>query len=824
MYMKFKKIMSLSLMAVVISVLAVSCSDETDVPNEESAKIAGVKGNLVGTWYGEYHMEGQTTESANSIAGTYIKAVQALKFNADGTGSCTKFLCNAASEPLSIYGGEMDRTNGRFRYSVNGDGSITVTRDGSGDKNNPKTWTMTLANGVLNGTDGNTKFNMSAADDNRKAMVATWEETLRGGGNDGEQNKSFLTDWPRCEKVYINGITAPQYLPWAKNNSAQSDIPEYILTDINPADGWEMAFCSLSDPSAQKTRYFGLYNRYTGVLRVFMYIPDASAYGNEMAFDIACGTSGDIRYPFYNAMDYCIPVNKPYSAWDKTKHLSTGTSSYSVLSWRQTPYTEKTEANGVSAYWHCFDIDMSGYSPVNKKAWRKHIGDNLSLLSISPVSQNTTQIKLTGALIGKVAGDFSSESTIKSAACNPHLHRARLAMGGMGSILTSLVSIYGSAASVSKSFSDFGAYTAMGVGVAGILFNTVGVILSGSDDTEEKNVTKGTIDLRLNADIDLDGVMSGWKSLTDGGLRITPAVLDATNPKGSIGKGCIGLEEAPVVYISKEDLLSEYDHVKITKNEGDDYYTYVTDEPDLRFVAFLDPASVKVNLNKDIYSNIRNLKVTSFTGVNAARPLGHSDSYRRLAGLNPRPELDLGKGVINLSTTSGKIKLTNLAALELMMEDPLCYPEGEGVTDQIKRAASPVYVEQTGDEIYRYFGSALKLAGSHVVLVPQAYLPYKNDRYLAPQAPDFLVGVIVTFDCDEKKGVTFIKQFIPEYKFVTHADLKNLYTQMQDYSDKSKNKESVGHLANDNSVPVYDYNGYLYMQWTLKMLKEVTSK
>ena len=809
--------------AAMLTMCFAACSDKDE--DTGSSNNNPLSASLVGSWYGEYVAKGETTQGTNSIAGTYIKAVQGLTFNADGTGTCTKFLCNVASEPLSIYGGQMDQSNGRFHYTSNADGTVNITRDGDGNDANPKTWTMKLADGVLSGTDGGTAFQLTTADEFQKAALTDWEKILRDGDNGDMNNKSFLTDWPRTEKVYISGISEPQYLPWAANNPAKSDIPEYILMDMNPADGWEMAFCYLSDPGAQKTRYFGLYNRYRGVLRVYMYIPDAAAYGNEMAFNIACGTSGNIRYPFYNAMDYCIPTRNAYDDWDKNVQLVTGTSKYSPLSWCQTPYTEKTEANGVSAYWHCFDIDMSGYSPnlaEDVKPWRSHVDDNRELLSITPISQNTTQIKLTGTLLGKMDGTLDVTTEMNSASCNPDLHRARVAMGVIGGIFGGIVGAWDNGASVAGWGDDNDGRWAVKLGLAGLLFNTVGAILEDSDDTETKPHTTGTIDMKLNADIDISGVMSGWKSLSDGGLRLTPALLNATNPKCHIGEGCIGLEDAPVVWISEEDLLSEYDHATLVSDGTN--YTYKTDESDLRFVAFLDPTTVKINLNPKVYTNIRNLTVTSFTGVNAARSVGYTDSYRDLVRLNGRSWIDLGEGKIELSTTTGKIKLTTLSAEELMDDDPLCNPDGEGVTEEIKKVALPQLVEQKGDEIYRYYGPTVQVAGSQLVLVPQAYLPFKDDCLKQPAAPDFIVGVIVRFDCDQMKGVTMIKQYIPEYKLATHEGLKELYAKMKDYSDKSKNKQQVGTLANDTSVPVYDYNGHIFMNWTLKMLKEVTSK
>ena len=263
--MKRKKILSFLAMGVMMIASLVSCSDS----NIESTTSGSnpLAASLIGSWFGEYSADGETTAGTNSIAGTYIKAVQGLEFKEDGTGTYAKFLCNVANEPLSIFGGQMDQTNGRFHYTSSTDGTVTITLDGDGNSDNPKTWTMKLAEGSLSGTNGSTAYQLTTADDDRKAMLANWEETLRSGGNSEE--KSFLKNWEECETVYVNGLPNPVYTPWS--GIANSDIPEDIRLDRLKRDGWEMAFCCLNDLAAPFTRYFGLYNRYRGILRIFMY-------------------------------------------------------------------------------------------------------------------------------------------------------------------------------------------------------------------------------------------------------------------------------------------------------------------------------------------------------------------------------------------------------------------------------------------------------------------------------------------------------------------------------------------------------------------------
>ena len=798
-----------------------ACSDKNE--DAGSSNNNPLSGSLVGSWYGEYAAEGETTDGTNSIAGTYIKAVQGLTFNADGTGTCTKFLCNVATEPLSIFGGQMDQSNGRFHYTSNADGTVSITRDGDGNDANPKTWTMKLVDGVLSGTDGGTAFQLKTADEYQKAALTAWEEILRDGDNGDIKNKSFLKDWENCDTVYISGFSEPKYLPWA--SSGKSDIPEEILLDRKKADGWEMAFCCLSDPKADKTRYFGLYNRISGVLRVYMYIPDASAYGNEMAFNVACGTTGDIRYPFYNAMDYAIPNNMAYRLWNKDIRLVTGTSKYAPLSWCQTPYSDKATADGVSTYWHCFDIDMSGYVPGGTEPWKSHIDRNNELLSFSPISQSTSNIKLTGTLFGDLGGSFENPK-MKTAPANADLHRARMAMsfigsffGGAGGAITQGAAVYNGFTNNNHFTADeeLAGWSVFGCGMIGMACNTIGGLLSSLDQTTTTQVEPGKIDLKLDARIDMTGVMKEWKSVPDGGLRLTPGLLKETNPDSHIGEGCFGLAEAPVVYISKEDLMAEADQVNLVY-DGNVYKAGTEEENEryaLRFVSFLDPNSIKINLNTNVYHDIKNVTVTVACGVNTSMPTGYTDSYRQLMGLSERPTIELATkaGMVRLNATSN-VRLHNIPRDTLLKDEKIAFYNGV-------KLDSVQLVKQVGDEVYRYYGPRSRALGYNLMLEPQPYLPFSGYDFKKLVAPDVVVAVIVWFECREKKDVLFIKQFIPDFKLVTHKELTQHYNNLKSYYDKSKNEQPVGALANEQSVPVYS-NSWIYMGKDLKMLKKIT--
>jgi hypothetical protein len=132
-------------------------------------------------------------------------------------------------------------------------------------------------------------------------------------------------------------------------------------------------------------------------------------------------------------------------------------------------------------------------------------------------------------------------------------------------------------------------------------------------------------------------------------------------------------------------------------------------------------------------------------------------------------------------------------------------------------------LKQVGDEIYRYYGPCGNLWGYNIMLQPQAYIPVKDTIYSKPIASDLIVAVCVTFDCTEHQKVMLVKQYVPDFKVVTHSELASYYTKLNDFYTKSKKGEDVGELANNNKIK-YKSNSFLYMKRALNMLKKVSKR
>ena len=636
----------------------------------------------------------------------------------------------------------------------------------------------------------------------------------------------FLTDWENCKTVKIAGIGDEIYCPWS--GAAAQNIPDYVRFDTKKEAGWEMAFCELNDPNASSTRMFGLYNRYTGILRVFHYIENATGYGSELVYLVTDSESGaDDRYPFYLSMEYGIPANHEYgNTLVPNAKLTSGGATQDAFSCYVAPYT-KWNTRGVTVNWHCFDIDLSGYLPQGKD-WRHGMAQHAQL-TIFPITKTSSELTLTGSLLGSIEGSFTNPQIIETGGGN--------SMSGVCTTLNTIGSLLsGSMTSTNLMYQMMnnknipsGITSAVPyVAVASMGLNITSAILkwAGGDSPVKRDTIPGKIDLGLNAAINLQGVISGYTSHAMGGLNITPELLEAGNPDGNIGKGVWGLASDPVVYVSKEDLMSSSDHFNLVAN-GSSYTNTEFYDYDVRLVSFFDPTSVKVNLNTDLFHNIKDLVVTTNYGVYTNRDMGYSDSYRKFMKLNDRQTFSLGGG-----KTSGIVRLSKKSTPhvhQVNMNDLLVngYELAGNKTDkpsseEIEQGEQDkcTYINLPGSQVNVY-GRHISMLGKEMVMMPQVFVPFKKGGVINdPIMPDFLVTVTITFKCDEG-CMQFSKTFLPEIKLIGHYDLSNKYCQLKSYSDLCAKEQPVGKLANNSSIPVYDKHSDLFLRRTLKMLERV---
>ena len=331
------------------------------------------------------------------------------------------------------------------------------------------------------------------------------------------------------------------------------------------------------------------------------------------------------------------------------------------------------------------------------------------------------------------------------------------------------------------------------------------------DSVTEKK--PGTISMDFDAQVDLSGTISNWLSVSDNGVRINAKLLqEARNSAGSqwVGSGCIGLAEDPVVYVSEEDLLTTSPSIAITKN-GNNYTAPSFRKDSVRLVSFLDPRTVKVCINKDIYHNIDSVQLIINYGVNINRPVGNTDDYRRMLMLDERPTFSIMPKSGNQLTLATIPKLTVMKKASVIKNDfyTQLFP------DSVK------YDYQGGIPMYGHYDREF---GKQFVTDPQVFIPFdptENSYIVYPVTmPDFVVSVSIVFKCDEcPQGVGFTQVYIPKIELIKHADLARFYDELKAYSDKSWNQQPVGTLYNDKSVNVYHDLGYGMLKKTLNVLE-----
>ena len=649
----------------------------------------------------------------------------------------------------------------------------------------------------------------------------------KGMLGDDMTSREFLDNWENCKTVKIAGIRHEVNSPWY--GASAQNIPDMIRFDVKKSDGWEMAFCELNDENAKRSRMFGLYNRYTGVLRIFHYIEDPTGYGSELVYLVKTGDSNtDDKVPLYHSMEYSVPANHQYgiSLVPKAK-LKVGNTNQDAFSCYISPYTVD-DVRGVTSYWHCFDLDLSCHA-MTGGTWHSGLSQR-GHITIYPITSATSDITLTGSLLGSMKGTFTEPQVIETGGGN--------SMSGVCSTLSTIGGLLGGC--VSSSASTFGlmnnqAAPGLIKGVApylaagSMLLNVTSAVLGwvGGEEPVKRDTIPGKIDLGLDATLNLSGLISGYTSNNEGGVVVTPELVNAANSSSNISEGCWSLAADPVVYVSKEDLMCNTDHINLdVRNIGasfsnDEFYNY-----DARLVSFFDPSSVKLNINTNIYHNIHDVVVTSNYGIYTDRPVGNTDAFRNFMMLDPRPSFSINGG-----KTSGLLRLNENTVPHIHDVDIndilVSNYETAGNKTAVPSAKSEYkemdvcnYVNLPGSNINVY-GRQISLLGKKMVMMPQVFVPFvKGGEISNPQIPDFVVTVNVTFKCDEG-CMQFSKMFIPQVKLIGHNELSGWYTRLKQYSDLCKLKRPVATLANKGSINVYDMHSNFFLDRTLKMLEKV---
>ena len=642
----------------------------------------------------------------------------------------------------------------------------------------------------------------------------------------GDTNSNFLTEWWKCEKIDLalkNGTRAV-YAPWTVAGGA--NIPPIIRREIKPWNGWEMAFSFCNDAALQNGHYFGLYNKFTGQMRVFFYVEDPSGWGNDLTMSVFFGEDGDKNlYPLYNNMEFGIPSNHVMGTSLDPKAKILKDQKQTFQSW----YTPFREGDAIETGWYCFEFDMSGYLPEGKD-WLNE-KTNSPLFKIHANTKSTFGVSLKTTLTGKLDGTFRNEQIIQHGGAN--------ATSGIFSGLGGLFSGIGGAVSGKiQSDAQWAYWMKQGVPErnpvahwGGFACDMVGGVLSLIGGALEDPVTydtiPGKINLALDATAQTDGYISGTTSNGMSPLAVGAQAIKNANVNTNVGQGVWGLADDPVIYVDQDDILSSYNrfnmaqHYKTKQVFGNATFP----DCDVRMVYALDPTSVKVNINDKLFNNIQDVKVTANVAVLVNNDYGHTDVYRKMLKLGDRPTFSIvsrKKGQYDdyWSVDANSLPKSHAVGIEQLAVDE--YDEKDCSTFAYKK---------DGHDWLRLHGRIVEAAGKKIIVEPQVFVPYVKDGQDGHSihvdnatAPDFVVRVNVVFSADvngETKWFNYGKCFIPKIELVDHDKMQSIANNLKDYATKCMNDQPVSTLANNSSIKVSHPTGHKYLSKTLGMLEAI---
>lgn len=169
-----------------------------------------------------------------------------------------------------------------------------------------------------------------------------------------------------------------------------------------------MAFSYLNTASLDGVRYFALYNKYSGVLRVYTYLLNPKGEGNELSFMVKMGelSSPDL-FPLYHQYEFGIPTCHDFNGTLPRYPVIYDGQDHTFMT-LVTPYRQ---SSSLATGWHCFDLDMSAYCPTNRD-WL-HPERKEAKITIYPNTQTIQEVSLFGSIAGDIGGTFSNERIIQ---------------------------------------------------------------------------------------------------------------------------------------------------------------------------------------------------------------------------------------------------------------------------------------------------------------------------------------------------------------------------------------------------------------------------
>jgi hypothetical protein len=646
------------------------------------------------------------------------------------------------------------------------------------------------------------------------------------GGVNGEElessNTAFERKWYEAEEIdlvlsfkYINGrpevVKERVPLPWATDLLPQQHLPRETLSRMMAfKEDWALVFNLTGIDPRPGYNYFGLYNKYLGILRIFYYftkdrLPSSDANDHMWIAEL------DKSLAEHGCSQFALPYNVEPST-DFKNNAGVVMTSAQTDSWYKGNAGKVIPAEG----WWAFDVDMT--------VMRKHTFYNKDLehaLKISLMLFNQDNVWLDsilkGSLDGKLSGNLNLDAlqkTFKSTS------KDKVAMGFsdvIGSVSGLFMNTYFLKASFGETDPSGAKAAAIGaaVGVVGKLVGTI-----WGEETEEPDLDPkfgaidGSVNLDLNATMTTAGDIRGERSNKVPNVEMSMGYFKEKDANGvpiRMGEGIWNILDHPVVYVVNDAYWYERHSNIFSRSTGfylnDDtqkpvYAYYIAKDattPGMRLISFIDPTSISgIEVNSDLFDGIEKVNILISYGVFPGSNPGYTNSFRKLAGLGELPYWHLSTDEKFETLNNPKFKM-----FKYKRDNPIFVPmKVENVfADVVANRLSSQLIN--GNIERRYYGqsayytkaqaTASEVDQVQFVADPEIFVPFDTEKECLydPVVPDFVVTVqLALTDRNDKRYLSTLR-FVPDIKLISYKDVSSKAKAIKGNKDKMKAPSGV---------------------------------
>lgn len=629
--------------------------------------------------------------------------------------------------------------------------NVTLTQQALTTKEGQQQLHQTVMNTISNQTKGTVNNNPNDATFNLK----TW------------RNQETILLWDGQKNITVQ-------LPWS-SQVTNNNLPMNFCNDIRPDTGWDlvMNYCGEQVQTIGSSGYhfFALYNKYSGILRFFTYIPEnfSANNANDHAWEVTMGeqTAQHLGFRYGLPMDKTV-VNRAA--------IGMNSSDYNVYC---SPWVGSRSKDGFitpNAGWWAFDVDLSNYRPGYTAA--------LERLRLQMRAWANSNVTFSSVLSAKV----QRESYSTAYNCN--------SLSGVVSMLTD---VGGTVAQLATGISDGKWGNAVKAGF-GLLGKGYGVFTSIRDKDTAK--PKYSVVNTIDGTIDTKGLISGTVNV---GRVTSPdmpmARFDTKNT--TLGQGVWNIKSSPVVY----QLDAQY--YFNTRMEDGSLISPSLSVIDKKFrnkfrgsPCLFDPSSVEVVLNPNVFpkSDIEYVDVKTFCAVRNKTKHDMGSEYRKAFNLPVYNQYTLSKEQVYVSDYKMN---SNNPAWDYLYD----------CSDKMDMTYPKAYKDiETDNKV----GYALVGRGNDESLMEPTMFGYDESTWgqdIKPYLPFYEVTVMVTVKLKSLNApLSYTRTYLPEVRWLSWNKAVGVVSHAEKWLADLK-KEG---LANKES-------GTAYQEYQLKHMKDVLS-